>query len=115
MLESFFPNGAKYRIVVAIPCMGTGVGKMTGIESAQQVSEAIADVCTGSETEIDIWTDANNQRPKHAYVLTEMACPQRDCRADGGENKLFIIESKSACSKRVQADSSDGDDIAHPS
>lgn len=82
--QSFFASehtGCDYRIVVAVPCMGTGVGRLTGEASAQQVKEALQDITAGSKAIAQqrgsfLWTDENGAPPKHAYVLTNFACPQ---------------------------------------
>jgi O-acetyl-ADP-ribose deacetylase (regulator of RNase III) len=95
--ESFFPEGARHRVVVAVPCLGTGVGNMTGQASGQQVAEALRDVCLGSELvaqneEVELWKDANNNRPKHAYVLTGLACPQPEDYANAEIQKVDAKE-----------------------
>lgn len=82
---SFFPSAPtgeeSYRVVVAVPCMGTGVGKLTGEASAQQVKEALQDIAAGSKAiaqqpKTYLWTDQNGAPPRHAYILTNFACPQ---------------------------------------
>jgi len=64
------------RIVLAIPCFGTGVGRMTGEASAQQINEALQDF--EKAVDVKLWTDVDGKLPAHAYVLTEMACEQHE-------------------------------------
>lgn len=75
-------------ILVAIPCMGTGVGKLTAEESAHQVREALQDYAMGSESMFQPLPDGDGptatrwrnpvtgELPHHAHVLTNIACPQ---------------------------------------
>ena len=79
--SSFFTDEGGCNVTVAIPCMGTGVGKLSGEASAQQVKEALHDITTGSKAVAQqrgtyVWADENGDPPKHAYVLTNFACPQ---------------------------------------
>ncbi len=77
-------------IVVAIPCFGTGVGKMTPEAAAEQTKEAIDDFTrTASLMSDDLKQSVMRTR---AYVLKEMACPQPDTYA----NKEAIDLSREA-------------------
>lgn len=73
-----WPNN---RVVVAIPCLGTGVGCMSGQQSGEQVAEAIGDHTAGKPfiTE-EMRARGVDWHPKSLGslhpVLTLMACPQ---------------------------------------
>jgi O-acetyl-ADP-ribose deacetylase (regulator of RNase III) len=58
--------------VIGVPCMGTGVGKMSATQSAEQIRDAIRDFAINSETP----TVRSPVPGKHSYVLREMACQQ---------------------------------------
>lgn len=55
--------------VVAVPCMGTGCGKLTASESASQVRRAFDDYLASESTDVIAATP-------NEYVLSRMACPQ---------------------------------------
>jgi O-acetyl-ADP-ribose deacetylase (regulator of RNase III) len=70
-------------ILVAIPCMGTGVGKLSGETSAKQVNDAIIDHCRYRKGDKDVkMHNVVNAKEiegfKHAYVLSECATKQRN-------------------------------------
>lgn len=68
---------------VAIPLPGIEIGKLDPDMSAQQVAFALTDhsldnqaYAYGDVGDVRIWEDEHGRRPKFAYVLTGMACPQ---------------------------------------
>lgn len=75
LIDSCFENK---KVVVAVPSFGTGVGKMSAVESATQVKNALED----HEREgLTVKTKTSTQR-NYAYVLNQMACPQPDTYAN---------------------------------
>jgi O-acetyl-ADP-ribose deacetylase (regulator of RNase III) len=71
-------------VVVAIPCFGTGVGKMTPEAAAEQTREAIEQF-----TKITISQDMRQTIKKtYAYVLKKMACPQPNTYANTEASNL---------------------------
>ena len=64
LIDSSRPPG-----LTAIPCMGTGVGKMTASQSAHQVRQAFDDHFAEENP-------SSQLQSKHAYVLSKMACVQ---------------------------------------
>jgi O-acetyl-ADP-ribose deacetylase (regulator of RNase III) len=64
-------------LTIAVPCFGTGVGKLSALESATQVKKALTDhINKENMTSIPLFAFDDGTVPKNAYVLSDFACKQ---------------------------------------
>lgn len=75
LLETKIEDNAN--LTIAIPCFGTGVGKLSATESATQVQKALNDhINKQNITRVPLFTFKDGTVPKNAYVLRDFACKQ---------------------------------------
>ena len=74
LLEMINEDG---NLTIGIPCFGTGVGKLSGLESATQVKNALNDhINNVNQTNVPLFTYEDGSLPKNAYILKNIACKQ---------------------------------------
>ena len=74
LLEKINDNA---NLTIGVPCFGTGVGKLSGIESAAQIKKALHDhINNANITKIPLFTFEDGTLPKNAYILKNIACKQ---------------------------------------
>lgn len=79
LLQTYKSNKIKK---IAIPCMGTGVGKLTAADSAIQVNKAFNDFAFSEKAGHAIQVKGVLENTPYAYVLEKPACEQPNTYAN---------------------------------